>query len=191
MLVYNDLSEIPKITQSALTIGNFDGIHHGHLEILKKVELLSSKNDSESVVITFDPHPRAVLSPHLLENRYLITILDKKIEIFDSYSIDHLLILPFDRFLAHIEAERFLKDIIIKYFRPHDIVIGHNHRFGYNRLGDAKLIQAYSADNSYILHQQDQVSINGMPVSSSSIRKLIKNNHKLLHIKLRFHHHLI
>ena len=92
MVVCTRISDIPTISQSALTIGSFDGIHIGHLEILKKVILLSSRNKSKSVIITFDPHPKTVLRPDLFEERYLITTLEKKIDIFVAHKIDYLLI---------------------------------------------------------------------------------------------------
>ena len=173
MVVCNRLSEIPEISQSALTIGSFDGIHCGHLEILKRVALLSSNNKSTSVVITFDPHPKTILRPDLLEERYLITTLEKKIEIFEIHGVDCLLILPFDKNLANIEADIFLKDIIVEYFKPHDIVVGYDHHFGHNRAGDINLLNSYLEAYSYAVHQVDQIGINGVPVSSSGIRNAL------------------
>ena len=173
MVVCNSLSEIPEISQSALTIGSFDGIHCGHLEILKRVALLSSNNKSTSVVITFDPHPKTILRPDLLEEKYLITTLEKKIEIFEIHGVDCLLILPFDKNLANIEANIFLKDIIVEYFKPHDIVVGYDHHFGHNRAGDINLLNSYLEAYSYAVHQVDQLGINGVPVSSSEIRSAL------------------
>jgi riboflavin kinase/FMN adenylyltransferase len=173
MVVCNRLSEIPEISQSALTIGSFDGIHCGHLEILNRVALLSSNNKSTSVVITFDPHPKTILRPDLLEERYLITTLEKKIEIFEIHGVDCLLILPFDKNLANIEADIFLKDIIVEYFKPHDIVVGYDHHFGHNRAGDINLLNSYLEAYSYAVHQVDQIGINGVPVSSSGIRNAL------------------
>jgi riboflavin kinase/FMN adenylyltransferase len=170
MVVCNRLSDIPEIGQSALTIGSFDGIHCGHLEILKKVKVLSYENSSISVVVTFDPHPKTVLRPDLLENRYLITTLDKKIEIFEAHGIDCLLILPFDEALANIDANTFLKDIIIKYFKPHDIVVGYDHHFGHHRVGGIELLNSYSKRNLYDVHEIDQITVDSIPVSSSVIR---------------------
>ncbi len=173
MVVCNRLSEIPEISQSALTIGSFDGIHCGHLEILNRVALLSSNNKSTSVVITFDPHPKTILRPDLLEEKYLITTLEKKIEIFEIHGVDCLLILPFDKNLANIEADIFLKDIIVEYFKPHDIVVGYDHHFGHNRAGDINLLNSYLEAYSYAVHQVDQLGINGVPVSSSGIRSAL------------------
>ena len=173
MVVCNRLSEIPEISQSALTIGSFDGIHCGHLEILNRVALLSSNNKSTSVVITFDPHPKTILRPDLLEEKYLITTLEKKIEIFEIHGVDCLLILPFDKNLANIEANIFLKDIIVEYFKPHDIVVGYDHHFGHNRAGDINLLNSYLEAYSYAVHQVDQIGINGVPVSSSGIRSTL------------------
>ena len=82
MVVCNCLSDIPEIDQSALTIGSFDGIHCGHLEILKRVETLSFENNSTSVVITFDPHPKMVLQESNESNQQLLSV-NKKIDLFN------------------------------------------------------------------------------------------------------------
>lgn len=171
MVVCNRLSDIPDINQSVLTIGSFDGIHCGHLEILKKIKILTSKNNTRSAVITFDPHPKVVLRPDLLSYRHLITTVDKKIEIFASHGVDYLLILPFDGELANIDADTFLEDIIIKYFKPHDIVVGYDHHFGQNRIGGIDLLNSYSVKNKYSVHQINQVAVCGIVVSSSRIRR--------------------
>ena len=173
MVVCNRVNDIPKIDQSALTIGSFDGIHCGHLEILKKLEILSSENKSTSVVITFDPHPKTILRSDLLENKFLITTLDKKIEIFELHGVDCLLVLPFDEKLANIEAKIFLENIIVKYFNPHDIVVGYDHHFGHNRTGDINLLESYSESYAFTVHQVEQIGVDGIPVSSSEIRNAL------------------
>ena len=170
MVVCNRIIDIPKIDRSALTIGSFDGIHCGHLEILKKVRILSSVDNSVSVVVTFDPHPKSILKSGSLDEKYLITTLEKKIEIFEAHAIDYVLILPFDETLANIEADFFLEEIIVKYFNPHDIVVGYDHHFGYNRVGDIDLLKSYSQTYSYAVHQVDQIENDGIPISSSKIR---------------------
>mgnify|MGYP006132383047 CR=1 FL=1 len=170
MVVCNRIIDIPKIDRSALTIGSFDGIHCGHLEILKKVRILSSGDNSVSVVVTFDPHPKSILKSGSLDEKYLITTLEKKIEIFEAHGIDYVLILPFDENLANIEADFFLEEIIVKYFNPHDIVVGYDHHFGYNRVGDIDLLKSYSQAYSYGVHKIDQIENDGIPISSSKIR---------------------
>jgi riboflavin kinase/FMN adenylyltransferase len=173
MVVCNRVNDIPQIDQSALTIGSFDGIHCGHLEILKKLEVLSSENKSTSVVITFDPHPKTILRPDLLEDKFLITTLDKKIEIFELHGVDCLLVLPFDEKLANIEAKIFLENIIVKHFNPHDIVVGYDHHFGHNRTGDINLLESYSESYAFTVHQVEQIGVDGIPVSSSEIRNAL------------------
>jgi riboflavin kinase/FMN adenylyltransferase len=173
MVVCNRVNDIPKIDQSALTIGSFDGIHCGHLEILKKLEVLSSENKSTSVVITFDPHPKTILRSDLLEDKFLITTLDKKIEIFELHGVDCLLVLPFDEKLANIEAKIFLENIIVKHFNPHDIVVGYDHHFGHNRTGDINLLESYSESYAFSVHQVEQIGVDGIPVSSSEIRNAL------------------
>lgn len=170
MVVCKNLGDLPEISQSVLTIGSFDGIHSGHLEILKKMKTLASDNTSKSVLITFSPHPKAVLRPDSIESRHIITTLEKKIEIFNMQGIDYLLILPFDQNLAMVKADAFLNDIIIAKFNPHDIVVGYDHHFGYKRLGGIDLLHSYARTSSYNVHRIDQMAVDGIPVSSSRIR---------------------
>jgi len=175
MVVCNSLADLPKINQSVLTIGSFDGIHRGHIEILKQIKILASSTTSKSALITFTPHPKAVLRPDLVESRHIITTLEKKHEIFKMHGIDYMLILPFDQTLARIEADVFLKDIIIRKFNPHDIVVGYDHQFGYNRQGNIDLLNYYAESKSYNVHKINQMSVNGVPISSSRIRNDLKS----------------
>ena len=95
MVVCNRLGDIPKISQSSLTIGSFDGIHAGHIEILKKLNVLSSTNQSQSVVITFNPHPKYVLKKNSNEQRNVLMDINKKLDVFKFY---HIVFIYFVRF---------------------------------------------------------------------------------------------
>ena len=155
MVIYEKLNNLPLINTSSLTIGSFDGIHVGHLEILKKLKQLTSTSNSTSVVITFNPHPRSILSPQILKKNIMITSLDKKIEIFQNIGIDILLVLPFNKQLSQMTADDFLEQIIIKKFKPKDIVIGYDHHFGYQRSGNSLFLKKSKKFN-FNLHQIDK-----------------------------------
>ena len=176
MVVYEKLDNLPLINSSSLTIGSFDGIHVGHLEILKKLIQLSSSSNSTSVVITFNPHPRSILSPKIFKKNIMITSLVKKIEIFKSIGIDIVLVLPFNKNLSLMTADNFLEKIIIKKFKPKDIVIGYDHHFGYKRAGNSLFLEKKSKKFNFQLHQIDKQSKNGYKISSSLIRQMLNTD---------------
>lgn len=133
MDIYRTLDTIPLVSESVLTIGTFDGCHRGHQEIIKKVNSLAQFNNTNSVLITFDPHPR-----HVLESGNKLPLLmhiNKKLEILKSLHLDVVLVIPFDEEFSHIKAGDFLQDIVVKYFKPTCIIVGYDHHFGFKREG--------------------------------------------------------
>ena len=94
MDVYRAITDIPELPGSVVTIGTFDGCHRGHQEIIKKVTSVAVSKDSHSVLITFDPHPRHVLQSG--QKLPMLLHIDKKLEIFDSFKLDTVLVIPFD-----------------------------------------------------------------------------------------------
>ena len=122
-----------KLKSSVTTMGSYDGIHRGHFQILNKVNSISNQLNTSSVVITFDPHPRNLIGKPK-EKVKLLMSLEKKIETIKSFSIDYLVILKFDTNLMNMDAEVFLKKILIKNFNPKCIVSGKNHTFGHNKV---------------------------------------------------------
>lgn len=173
MLIYRSIDKFDDINSSIVTIGNFDGIHSGHLSIVNKAVHLANEKNIESVVITFDPHPKTILFTSKLPENYQISTIEKKISIFEKVGIDILLIIPFDLELSHIDAEDFLKTFIINKFNPVDIIVGYDHHFGHNRKGDYKLLVKNSIKFGYSAHQIDGVELEGYIISSTQIRKYI------------------
>ena len=91
MVIYKSLNTIVHLDKSVLTIGSFDGIHRGHMEIIKNVKLKADKNNIPSVVITFDPHPKSILQSNVKENWSILTNTDKKLELLEQSGIDYVL----------------------------------------------------------------------------------------------------
>ena len=163
-----------KLKSSVITIGSYDGIHRGHFHIINKVNSISNQLKTNSVVITFDPHPRNLIG-HPKEKVKLLMSLDKKIELIKSMSIDYLVILKFNTNLMSMDAERFLKKILIKNFNPKCIVSGMNHTFGHNKSGDIKYLNKFCKNNNIALEVVEPLKDGEMSISSSNIRNLIEN----------------
>ncbi|HEX2395696.1 MAG TPA: adenylyltransferase/cytidyltransferase family protein, partial [Bacteroidales bacterium] len=121
MNIISDISQFRK-SRTVVTIGIFDGVHLGHIEILNRLKELALIYESESVVITLWPHPRFVLQPENKELR-LLTSLDEKIEMIGKQGIDNLIVLPFDRQLANITYDRFVSDYIVGHTGARHVVV--------------------------------------------------------------------
>lgn len=156
-----------------VTIGIFDGVHRGHVEILKRIRELASVYKGESVVITLWPHPRFVLQPENKELR-LLSSLDEKTELIERHDIDNLIILPFDRNLANMTYDRFVSDYLVGKIGARHIVVGFNHHFGKDRKGTFENLQISAREHGIKAERLEQVIIDNTHVSSSGVRHLIE-----------------
>jgi len=139
MKIYRNVNEIPHNTNRAITVGSFDGIHLGHLQILKNLKSNAQKNNLTSMVITFEPHPQIYFSAKTNTLFPLLTTVKEKIYFLELLGIDELFIINFDEEIANIEPVEFvnyLKNIGFSLF-----VIGYNHSFGKNRKGNWILLE--------------------------------------------------
>jgi len=176
MDICKSLNSIKHFEKSVLTIGSFDGMHCGHLEIIRDLQMIAKKNFLPSIVITFDPHPKFVLQKYELTNRNVLIGTDKKLYFFKEHSVDYVWVIPFDKDFAQISAEDFLKRYIIKYFNPEDIIVGYDHHFGFERQGDSEFLNEQKTSYGYELHVKDPIKANNIPISSTRIRNYLSQN---------------
>jgi riboflavin kinase/FMN adenylyltransferase len=170
--IFNDISRF-HAPDPVVTIGIFDGVHRGHIEILNRIKELAAAYKGESVVITLWPHPRFVLQPENSELR-LLASLDEKIGLIEKQHIDNLIILPFDTHLANITYDRFVSDYIVDRIKARHVVVGFNHHFGKDRKGTFENLQKSAREHGIIAERLDQVIIDNIRVSSSGIRHMIE-----------------
>lgn len=156
-----------------VTIGIFDGVHRGHVEILNRIRELAAEYHGESVVITLWPHPRFVLQPENKELRLLST-LDEKTELIARHGIDNLIVLPFDLNLANITYDRFVSDYLVGRIGARHIVVGFNHHFGKDRKGTFENLQISAREHNIKAERLEQVIIDNTHVSSSGVRHMIE-----------------
>jgi riboflavin kinase/FMN adenylyltransferase len=161
------------MSNTVVTIGIFDGVHRGHVEILKRLKTLASAYKGESVVITLWPHPRFVLQPENTELRLLAT-LEEKIALIEKQDIDNLIILPFDLNMANIEYDQFVSDYIVGHIGAKHVVVGFNHHFGKDRKGTFENLQKSAREHGIQAERLNQVIIDDLRVSSSGIRHMIE-----------------
>ncbi len=162
----NDVSSTPK----AITIGNFDGVHKGHQELLNQTRKIARENNLESLIFTFDKFPREIFNPKDFQRLYNN---ENKENIFKSYEIDTLLSIDFNE-IMNVNAESFCEDILIDQLNLKFLVIGDNFRFGKNRSGDINLLKNYQNDKSFELIIPDSVLYKNESISSSRIRNFLQ-----------------
>ena len=161
------------IENCIMTIGNFDGLHLGHIKIIEFINKIAAKKSSKSLLITFNPHPFQIL--HKTPIDYLITSFNKKIDLLNSLEVDFVYVVDFDKEFANIKADDFIRFFLHKKFKPTDIVVGYDHFFGKNRKGSFELLAQYKDEFSYDLHKVDKIKINNFDVKSSIIRDFIRD----------------
>jgi riboflavin kinase / FMN adenylyltransferase len=172
MKIHREIENLPLFRNAVITIGTFDGVHHGHRQILDKLKAEALKCDGETVIITFHPHPRKVVSSAILGIR-LINTLDEKIELLEKLGIDHLIVVPFTDAFANQPAEDFIKDFLIEKLHPHTIIIGYDHRFGRDRQGDYRLLEKMAPVHGFTLKEIPKHILENVSISSTNIREAI------------------
>jgi riboflavin kinase / FMN adenylyltransferase len=171
MLVYRNTDLLPLFRNAVLTIGTFDGVHTGHQQVIAQMRKRAVKVDGETVIITFDPHPRTVVKA--ADDIRLINTLDEKIELFSARGIDHLVIIPFTEKFAQLTAEDYISQFLIRYFQPHTLIIGYDHHFGKGRSGNYELLKKQADIYHYYLQEIPPHLLDSISVSSTRIREAI------------------
>ncbi|MEO8822395.1 MAG: bifunctional riboflavin kinase/FAD synthetase [Ginsengibacter sp.] len=176
MQVHRDINNLPFFENAAITIGTFDGVHSGHLQVIHQLKKEASIINGESVIITFDPHPRMVLNQN--KNRpsiHLLTTLPEKIELLEKEGIDHLVVVPFTLKFSNQSAEEYISDFLVKKFGPKIIIIGYDHRFGNKRVGDYELLEKYQDEYHYKVKEIPEHVLNHIKISSTKIRSALED----------------
>jgi len=167
------------------TIGTFDGIHRGHKAIIEQLEKGAAKIGLPSLMITFEPHPRTLVTPD--SPPLLLTCTDEKIKILEEIHDGMLLVLRFNRQLMNMTAEEFARDILIEKLNVKKLIVGYDHAFGRNRSGTINDLMNLSRLLSFSLEVVDPVIVGGRPISSTRIRRLIEGHNLSAAIDLLGH----
>lgn len=186
MRVFTDLSQLPSFQNAVVTIGSFDGVHAGHRRILEQVQTYARSCGGESVVVTFDPHPRTVLQPGDGSFK-LLTTTDEKITLLRGCGIDNVVVVPFSTDFARQDARKYVEDFLVKKFTPRYIVIGYDHRFGAGREGDISFLKKYEASAGFEVLEIPAQEVDEIAVSSTKIRRALDASDIALANKLLGH----
>jgi riboflavin kinase/FMN adenylyltransferase len=175
MQVHFDVNTLPNIKNAIVSQGTFDGVHLAHKKIIERLKQIASIKDGETVLITFEPHPRMVLFPddHGLQ---LLSTLNEKIHLLEKAGIDHLIILPFTKEFSRQTSEQFIRTILVNKIKTNTLVIGYDHRFGKNREGSFEHLKESSSLYGFEVEEIPEQDIDDIAVSSTKIRKALLNN---------------
>lgn len=167
MQIIRGLHNIQKtpLNGCAATIGNYDGVHIGHQQILARLKEKATKLGIETLVITFEPLPQEFFRT----NKQRLMSLEEKLKMLSQYNIDKVLVLPFNRQLSNLSGNEFIEDILIKRLRVRHLIIGHDFHFGNQRKGSYALLKQYNFE----IEIMAELKMNGLRVSSTFIRSAL------------------
>jgi len=171
MQIYYDLSKVIYDKNTVITLGTFDGIHVGHKKIIEQVLAKSSFYGGRSLLITFDPHPRSIVSKDFKID--ILTTLPEKLELLEAIGIENVLVIKFTKEFSQLGAAEFFKKYIIEGTGIREIVVGHDHHFGKGRDGDESKLRELGKLNDFAVSSVGAVTIDSVTVSSTRIRKAI------------------
>lgn len=177
MKIFKSTEAVP-FDGTALTVGTFDGIHHGHQIIINKVKEQAAKLGVHSLLFTFEPHPKTVIVKKGVPDIRLLTTIDEKIEVLETTGLDSLYVSLFDKTFAAMSAEEFVRETLVKRLNMKSIIVGHDHAFGRNRQGNDELLERLGGELGFQVHTIEQISNeNENRISSTRIRHALQEGH--------------
>jgi riboflavin kinase/FMN adenylyltransferase len=167
------VSPLPNLPNgTVVTVGTFDGVHRGHRAVLDDLVARARAAARSSVLVTFEPHPLAVLRPELAPRR-LTTAAERAAALAET-ELDYLVVLRFDRTMAALEPEAFVQSVLLDQCQMAELVVGHDHGFGRGRSGDLATLEALGAQYGFRVAAIDPVVDGGKVISSSAIRTAVE-----------------
>lgn len=189
MKVFYGVDNLPLFSHVATTVGSFDGIHEGHSRLLKECVATAKSIGGESVVLTFEPHPRIALG--LAEELKLLTTLDEKIYLLNKIGVDNLIVIPFDKSFSLMSYYDFVREILIGRIGTERLIVGYNHHFGRNNEGDYSRLQTLQHEFEFQVNVVDKIDVEQNKVSSTVIRRTIETGDMSLASRLLGHPYII
>ncbi len=168
--VFRSLNEAKlRFEPSALAIGNFDGVHLGHRSLLAQTIANAAPKGLKPSVLTFDPHPTAIVAPHRTPE--LITTLEEKLRLLDSFGVEQIMILPFTAEIAGTNPRDFVSQIVVDALKTRLVLVGENFRFGHKQAGNSDVLRSLGGEFGFDSHFLKPVIFRDEIVSSSAVRR--------------------
>ena len=172
MNVYSGVDDFPKLIYPVVTSGTFDGVHVGHQKILSRINEIAENSNGETVLITFWPHPRMVLSS---ENNQLklLSSFEEKAALLEKFGVDHLVKIPFTPEFSRLSSAEFVEKYLVERIKTKKLVIGYNHRFGRNREGSFEYLARNAKRYGFDVEEIPKQDLDDVAISSTIIRKAL------------------
>lgn len=168
MRIYRGIHNLPTLSNAVATMGSFDGVHAGHRELLRQVTELAREKGVESVVMTFDPHPRFILGTG--EGLQMLSTIEEKAYLLEQMGIDSLVVIPFTKQFSLLSPKEFIEQMVLQ-MGIGTLVVGYNHRFGHNKEGDYDFLERQHP--TIEIHRVEQQLISQSKVSSTIVRQMV------------------
>ena len=192
MQVHYSLDHLPKIVSPVVTVGSFDGVHVGHRVIIGRLNDLAEEVGGSSVLISFHPHPRKVLYPDTAgKDLKLINSQAEKIMLLEEAGLDHLVIMEFTRNFSMTSSDDFVEHYLVGKLHAHTIVVGFNHYFGHNKEGNFASLYKARERFAFRVEEIPEQEIQHETVSSTKIRKALKEGNIQRANAYLEHHYMI
>ena len=173
MKIFNNITIPRNYKDSAIAIGNFDGIHKGHQKVFEKTKKFSIKNKIKFGVLTFSPLPVMFFNKKIINFRLISE--NQKFKLFEKHGVDFVINIKFNKNFSEISAKKFIKKIIHKKINPRLLSVSNNFKFGRKRKGDVNLLKKFSYKYNYQLFNIKVFKYKGIIVSSTKIRKYLQS----------------
>ena len=172
MKIHHQSLSFPRPNQAVVTTGTFDGVHLGHKTIVDRLIESARQTEGESVVVTFDPHPRQVLYPND-QSLELLQSIEEKAARLEALGVDHLLVLKFDKAFSELSSDAFVRNILVDAVGTRKLVVGYDHHFGKNREGSFESLRKQGLIHGFTVEEIPAHDIDQVSVSSTAIRKAL------------------
>ena len=186
MKVVRGFDNPPLIRNGVATVGSYDGVHRGHCILLNEVVQRAKESDGESVVLTFEPHPRITLGND--EGLRLLSTFEEKCRLLEQMGVDYVVVIPFDEAFSRLSREEFIDDYLVGKLGIKQLIVGYNHHFGHNKEGNHSFLLQHGALQ---VVEVAQYTDNGNKVSSTTIRKAVGAGDMALARQLLGHSYII
>ncbi|MCJ7552795.1 MAG: riboflavin biosynthesis protein RibF, partial [Ignavibacteriaceae bacterium] len=182
MQIFRNLSDVQFDKNTVLTLGTFDGIHLGHQQIISAVVDKAKQDGIRSFVLTFDPHPRKVLSKD--DKVYLLSSLDEKVKIFEALGVEDLFVVNFTKEFSQLSPEDFIKKYLIDGIGLGEIVIGYDHHFGKGRGGNVDILRSIGKEKNFSTTVIPSYSLEDKIINSTKVRNALMEGDVALAAKM-------
>ena len=172
MRIIRELTSSVQFNQPIVTLGTYDGVHIGHQEIIRGMVQRAKENGQESVLLTFDPHPRMILYPDSHSVRLIDTVEEKLVKL-EKLGLDTVILFPFTMKFSRLTAIEFVRDILVGQIGVKEMFVGYDHHFGKNREGNFQQLKELGQLYDFSVKEIEAVSTGGVTVSSTKIRKAL------------------